>query len=72
MVLIGIELLLNAANLNFITFNQFDSTENQGLIFTLFVIVVAAAEISIAFAILLNVAKLYKSSDLDKLNTIRG
>ncbi len=69
-VLIGIELLLNAANLNFVYFSQFDQQMN-GLITAVFVVVLAAAEVSIALAILLNIFRHYKATDLDDLNTLK-
>lgn len=69
-VLIGIELLLNAANLNFVYFSQFDEKMN-GLITAIFVVVMAAAEVSIALAILLNIFKHFKATDLDDINTLR-
>lgn len=69
MVLIGIELMLNAANLNLVAFSQNDPQMN-GQVFAIFSVVVAAAEVAIALAILLNIYKTYKSSDLDDLNTL--
>ena len=43
MVLIGIELMLNAANVNLVAFSAFDPGEMQGQVFSLFIITVAAA-----------------------------
>ena len=68
-VLLGIELMLNAANLNLIAFSKFDSSLD-GQIFAVFSVVVAAAEAAIALAILLNIYKTYKSSDLDDLDIL--
>ena len=64
-VLMGIELMLNAGNLNLIAFSRTD-TAIQGQMFSLFVIVIAAAEIAVALAILIQVYFYHKSSYLDK------
>ncbi len=68
-VLIGTELMLNAANLNLIVFSN-KWPNNEGQIFTLFTIVIAAAEVAIALALLLNIFKLKGNSDLDQLNEL--
>lgn len=68
-VLLGIELMLNAANLNLVTFSKFNPNLD-GQIFAVFSVVVAAAEAAIALAILLNIYKKFDSSDLDDLNTM--
>ncbi|MFH6986008.1 NADH-quinone oxidoreductase subunit NuoK [Marinoscillum sp. 108] len=70
-VLIGIELMLNAANLNLVAFSKFDPDLN-GQVFAIFSVVIAAAEAAIALAILLNIYKTYDSSDLDDLNTLEN
>ncbi|MFY0686740.1 MAG: NADH-quinone oxidoreductase subunit NuoK [Cyclobacteriaceae bacterium] len=69
-VLIGIELILNAANLNLILFAANDPSIN-GQVFGVFVVVLAAAEAAVALAILLHVFRYYKSSNLDQLNRLR-
>ena len=68
-VLLGIELMLNAANLNLVAFSKFNPNLD-GQIFAVFSVVVAAAEAAIALAILLNIYKKFDSSDLDDLNTM--
>lgn len=68
-VLLGIELMLNAANLNLVAFSKFNPNLD-GQIFAIFSVVVAAAEAAIALAILLNIYKKFESSDLDDLNTM--
>ncbi|MEQ8682237.1 MAG: NADH-quinone oxidoreductase subunit NuoK [Cyclobacteriaceae bacterium] len=70
-VLIGIELMLNAANLNLVYFSQFDPGMN-GLMTSVFVVVLAAAEVSIALAILLNIFKHYKITDPDELTSLKN
>lgn len=71
MVLIGIELVLNAANINLVAFAQYDS-KFQGVMFSLFVIVVAVAESAIALAIIFKVYQYYQSSNLDEINELKG
>ena len=68
-VLLGIELMLNAANLNLVAFSKFNPNLD-GQIFAIFSVVVAVAEAAIALAILLNIYKSFNSSDLDDLNTM--
>jgi len=60
-VLMGLELILNAANINFIAFNRFNpdaATNLDGNLAAMFVIILAAAEAAIALAIVLNVYSL--------------
>ena len=71
-VLMGVELMLNAANINLVAFSRFDAFKLQGQIFSLFVIVVAAAEAAVALAIVLKVYSYYKTSELDKVNELKG
>ena len=71
MVLIGIELVLNAANINLVAFAQYDE-KFQGVMFSLFVIVVAVAESAIALAIIFKVYQYYQSSNLDEINELKG
>ena len=54
-VLMGVELILNAANLNFVAFSRFGGMNIDGHIFGLFVIVLAAAEAAVALAIVINI-----------------
>ncbi len=69
-VLIGIELMLNAVNLNMVAFSRSDGTLN-GQLFALFVIVVAATEAVVALAILLKVYQHYNTINLDELNNLK-
>jgi len=70
-VLIGIELILNAANINLVAFSQYDASRLQGNIFALFFIVIAAAEAAVAMAIVLKVYNFYKTSNLDEVNAMQ-
>ncbi|CAN5232738.1 NADH-quinone oxidoreductase subunit NuoK [soil metagenome] len=70
-VLMGIELILNAANINLVAFSQYDPVRLQGQIFSIFVIVIAAAEAAIALAIVLKVYSFFKTpvvSEIDNLS----
>jgi NADH:ubiquinone oxidoreductase subunit K len=71
-VLMGIELMLNAANINLVAFSRYDAELLQGQLFSLFVIVVAAAEAAVALALVLRVYSYYKTVDLDKVNDLKG
>ena len=68
-ILIGVELILNAANLLLATFSQYD-TELNGQIVAIFSIVLTVSEVSIALAIILNVRRTHKASNLDELQEI--
>ena len=72
-ILMGIELILNSANINFITFNRFGSYETlDGLVFTIFVIVLAAAEAAVALAIIINLFKNIGTVDVDQAKEMKG
>ncbi len=71
MVLMGIELILNSANINFIAFAKFGNFGNQGQLMALFVIVLAAAEAAIALAIVLNIYKTFSTVNVDEIDTLR-
>ncbi len=71
-VLMGIEFMLNASNINFVAFSRLDNNFFTGQIFSLFVIVLAAAEAAVALAIILNVYRQFKTTDIDKINQLKG
>ena len=71
MVLMGIELILNSANINFIAFAKFGNFGLQGQIMALFVIVLAAAEAAIALAIVINIYKTITNINVDEIDTLR-
>ncbi len=70
-ILIGIELMLNAAILNLVAFGKYDRLNNGGQIFALFAIVLAAATTAVALAIILNVYKKYRTIDPGKINNLK-
>lgn len=67
MALMGFELMLNAANVNFVAFGYFDRIDLDGQIAALFIIVLAVAETAVALAIILNVYRRYRTIRLDQL-----
>lgn len=71
LVLMGVELVLNAANINFVAFSRFGGYGLNGQIIALFVIILAAAEAAIALAIVLNIYKTFNSVNIDELNKLR-
>ena len=71
MVLMGIELVLNAANINFVAFSRFTTGTLDGHIFAIFVIILAAAEAAIALAIILNIFQNFNSVNVDEINQLK-
>ena len=70
-ILIGIELMLNAAILILVAFGKYDRLNNGGQLFALFAIVLAAATTAVALAIILNVYRRYKTIDPNKVDKLR-
>lgn len=71
LVLMGIELILNAANINFIAFSRFSTGTFDGQMFAIFVIILAAAEAAIALAIVLNIYHNFQTVNVDEINKLR-
>src|SRR5438552_6810452 len=74
-ILIGIEMMLAAANLNFIAFWRFSPTANQqpiGVIVAIFSIAIAAAEAAIGLALVIAVYRHFRTSNVDQLNQLKG
>jgi len=69
-ILMGVELILNAANINFLAFSKYNGGM-EGVMFSLFIIVIAAAEAAIALAIIINIYKLFKSVDVSRIDTMK-
>lgn len=71
-ILMCVEIMLNAANLNLVTFSRYVTpTEATGQVFALFVMTVAAAEVSLALAIILIIARRQRHVDLERINMLR-
>lgn len=71
-VLMGVELVLNGANVNFVAFSKYTALGLDGQIFSLFVIVLAAAEAAVALAIALNFYNNHLTIDVDRANKLKG
>ncbi len=71
MVLMGIELVLNSANINFIAFSRFGNFGLSGQVMALFVIILAAAEAAIALAIVLNIYKTFANVNVDEIDHLK-
>jgi NADH:ubiquinone oxidoreductase subunit K len=77
-ILIGVELVLNGANINFVAFAHFPDAngkypfELEGMVFALFVIVLAAAEAAVALAIVLNFYNNHMTVDVDTAEELKG
>ena len=71
-VLMGVELILNAANLNLVAFARHSTTGIDGQVLAVFVMVLAAAEAAVALAIVLNIYRNCQMVDVDQLDTLRG
>lgn len=71
-VLMGVELVLNAANINFVAFSHYVSRVIGGQIFAIFVIVLAAAEAAVALAIFLRMYATTGTVEVDAADTMKG
>jgi NADH-quinone oxidoreductase subunit K len=77
-ILMGVELVLNAANVNLVAFNHFawrgssNAPALDGQIFAVFIIVLAAAEAAVALAIFLNFYNNHASVDVDEADNLKG
>ena len=74
LVLIGIELMLNAANLNFITFWRYSANANEliGMMFVIFSIGIAAAEAAVGLAIVIAIYRHHRTTRLDNVDNLKG
>jgi NADH-quinone oxidoreductase subunit K len=74
LVLIGIELMLNAANLNFIAFWRYSEYAEAltGIMFVIFSIGVAAAEAAVGLALIIAIYRHYKTTNLDQVDSMKG
>ncbi len=71
-ILMSLELMFNAANINFVAFNRYIITESMaGQLFAIFIIVVAAAEATVGLAIVLLVYRNWKGIDSDNYSVMK-
>jgi len=71
-VLMGVELILNAANIDLIAFSRFTTSFIDGQVFAIFVIVLAAAEAAVVLAIILALYANRRIIDVDEANEMKG
>jgi len=71
-ILMGVELVLNAANINFVAFSQYTRTGGvHGNVFTIFVILLAAAEAAVALAIIIGMYQNFGKVDVDQADNMK-
>ena len=72
-LLMGVELVLNSANLNFVAFSRFSGGRAiDGQVVSIFIIILAAAEAAVAMAIVLNLYRLNQSIEIDAASELQG
>lgn len=73
-VLIGVELMLNAANLNFIAFWRYSANPEalRGVMFVIFSIAIAAAEAAVGLALIIAIYRHYRTTNVDEVNSLKG
>ena len=70
-ILMGIELILNSANINYVAFSHFSSGNVDGQIYAIFVIMLAAAEAAIGLAIVLAIFQIFHTIDVEAAETLK-
>ncbi len=71
-VLMGVELILNSANINLVAFSRFAAGNLSGHVFAVFIIMIAAAEVAVALAIVLSMYRIVRSVELDRADQLKG
>jgi NADH-quinone oxidoreductase subunit K len=70
-VLMGVELILNSANINYVAFSHYTSANVDGQIYAIFVIMLAAAEAAVGLAIVLAIFRIFHTIDVEAAETLR-
>ncbi len=70
-ILMGVELILNSANINYLAFSRYSSMSYDGHLFAIFVIMLAAAEAAIGLAIVLGIYQTFHTIDVEATDTLR-
>jgi len=71
-ILMSIELMLNAVNINFVVFNRYLFPDQlQGHFFSLFIVAIAAAEAAVAIALVINIYRKYSSIDIEDVDEMK-
>ena len=72
-VLMGIELMLNAVNINYLAFAKYWNWNSlTGTVFVVFVITIAAAEAAVALALVISIYRQFKNANVDEVHYLRG
>lgn len=71
MVLMGVELILNSANINFVAFSRYGTLGLDGQAIAVFVIILAASEAAIALAIVLNIYRRFNTVNVDEVSALK-
>jgi NADH-quinone oxidoreductase subunit K len=70
-VLMGVELILNSANINYVAFSHFSSGSADGQVYAIFVIMLAAAEAAVGLAIVLAIYQLFHTIDVEAAESLK-
>jgi NADH-quinone oxidoreductase subunit K len=70
-ILLGIELMLNAVNINLVAFSRFRA-DVGGLVFTMFTIAITVAEVAVGLAIIIDIFRVRRTIEADHLDLLRG
>jgi NADH-quinone oxidoreductase subunit K len=71
-ILMSVELMLNAVNINFVVFNRYLYPDQlQGHFFTLFIVAIAAAEASVAIALIINIYRRFNSIEVEQVDKMK-
>ncbi|MCZ6623917.1 MAG: NADH-quinone oxidoreductase subunit NuoK [Deltaproteobacteria bacterium] len=70
-ILMGIELILNSANINYVAFSHFSTGNVDGQIYAIFVIMLAAAEAAVGLAIVLAIFQLFHTIDVEAAEALK-
>ena len=71
-ILMGVELILNAVNLNFVAFGRYVDSDIKGQIVAIFIIIIAAAEAAVALAIVFNIYRTRQLIDVTKVDAMKN
>jgi len=71
-ILMGIELILNSCNINFVAFSHYITGNINGQMFAIFVIMLAAAEAAVALAIIIAIYQRFRTISPDETNSLKG
>lgn len=71
-ILMGVELMLNAVNINLVAFGRYITPENlSGQVFAVFIITLAAAEAAVGLALIISIYRSYDSIDMEEINLLK-